>query len=409
MIATAGLIAERLGGTILTGKNQAQRSGQEGKEGTLMRTTLAITLGAAALAVPLLASAPAEACSIQVGNTVYEIEAVADHRPESEAHLCVPGILRYYDQNSGWQVMFADDPSEVAWVEGFGGTETPWGGFLVVVLDDGRVVFRWGDSTSNQLFVNDDYRSTFFAENGQGNQIRALNVIAVSTTPRGEVLVELEAESDQICSTKSDANGYFAWNWECDLNPEAAAAYEEDRVPEIPPEDRVDENLPPLPPLPPLPTDAPPDLPPPPPPPPLPNETASVNSSTGSGDWTSAFGQGSVEFGTYPSPGNSMMFACRDDYMEGMIYVETGGQPPQGRVRFIVDSQAFEFWSVPQNPGWMDTSCRACGDAFVFLWKAVRAGRTLTVVPDNGAPLTLSLKGTYKTLPQDSCEPMSRS
>ncbi len=50
----------------------------------------------------LSATALAEACTLQIGSDLYQIEPAVDHRPESEQHLCTDGMLKYYDNALGW-------------------------------------------------------------------------------------------------------------------------------------------------------------------------------------------------------------------------------------------------------------------------------------------------------------------
>ncbi len=342
-----------------------------------MRLSLA-AIGGALLALPLLSAAPAEACTLQIGSNYYEIEAVADHRPESEQHLCTDGILRWYGPK-GYEAMTWDDPNKIVWVWGMGGTMTAWGAFLVVVLDDGRVVFRWGDTNSPKLMVNDSSHLTYFAQDGQGGEIHALGVHSVSTTPKGEMVIELEGESDHICSVKSDARGAFTWNWECRLT--AAAE---------PPGVQANPNALPI-------------APPPPTVPAAPQATAVTPSAGGASAWKYDFGQGSVQIGTYPSPGNQFFLSCTTENRQGTFYTEIGGRPVTGRIQVSVDGQSFEFWMDSNSPGWANTNCHACNGNWDGLWYAMRAGRSMTIKPDNGQSLTLSLAGSADAMPQQAC------
>ncbi len=72
---------------------------------------------------------------------------------------------------------------------------TAWGPFLVVILDDYRIVLRWGDVGNGSLIVNDANHRTYYAMNKDGSFVYGLGVREVYTTPRGEIVVEIEAES----------------------------------------------------------------------------------------------------------------------------------------------------------------------------------------------------------------------
>ena len=162
----------------------------------------------------------AQACQIDVGGTTFTVSP-SEEQSTARANVveCQLGELRYYDPNEGWLSM-VDESGQSMMVQDIKGLSSAWGPFLVAVLSDYRVAMRYGPPSA-QFFLKDQSHSAFYATNQQGNSIYAFSIIEVSTTPRGEIVVELEAESEQICSIKSDAGGMFHWNWECRLNPNA--------------------------------------------------------------------------------------------------------------------------------------------------------------------------------------------
>lgn len=180
--------------------------------------TMRIYLARALCAVCALWTWEAQACEREVGGTTYTVSPAGGHST-ARANVvdCQLGELRYYDPNAGWLSMM-DESGQPMKVHDIKGVRTVWGPFLVAVLPDYRVAMRFG-APSNQFFAKDPNHSVFYATNQQGNFVNAFGIMHVDTTPRGEIVVDLEAESDQVCSTKSDAGGVFNWAWECYLKP----------------------------------------------------------------------------------------------------------------------------------------------------------------------------------------------
>lgn len=156
----------------------------------------------------------AHACSTQVDNLYFNVEPQGDGVHPGNG-TCLTGILTYYHPQNGWTNMGSPAPNEVVWAKDVMATSTPWGPFVVILLENGNVIFRWGDYGNGDMIINDDYHTTFYAYTLSNTLIEALDLRSVSYTQHGTLSVEIEIGGNQTCYLNSDTNGTFSWHWAC--------------------------------------------------------------------------------------------------------------------------------------------------------------------------------------------------
>lgn len=123
-----------------------------------------------------------------------------------------------------------------------------------------------------------------------------------------------------------------------------------------------------------------------------------------SNEWISHFHMGVFEASTRDADGNWIGFSCEDG-LNGGLFVDLAGGPVKGNsIEFTVDTQAFSMTMMPDGTS-VRTDCNVCAENYKALWRAVAAGRRLTVNTSDGRSVVFGLNGSRKALTFDICEP----
>lgn len=171
-------------------------------------------LAAGALAITV-GGAPAQACSIEFGNSYYRITPEKDDGlSNAERVKCAKGALIYYAEPTGWAPMLNANGGKVVALDINGIQAGEWD-FMVLVTEANELIMRFGSPADGDLYVNDQSHSTFLAYGPDGKPIKAMGIGEVKMQG-GQIMVGVRSRPQLYCEILSDAQWNFDWqNWSC--------------------------------------------------------------------------------------------------------------------------------------------------------------------------------------------------